>query len=154
MHITCYAVFQICSAEYQTLWLKYRSEKNLLSLLETLIFLNSSLNPVIYCWRMTQIRRAIIDVVWNLPRKRHSSRYIYNRSSNFVLANNWTLAWDLWTVCNLFSAGKRWQTQDYLPVGYRSQTTMVYKLLIGKDGFQGNSNARFIFDGQWNCCCW
>ena len=88
MHITCYAVFQICSAEYQTLWLKYRSEKNLLSLLETLIFLNSSLNPVIYCWRMTQIRRAIIDVVWNLPRKRHSSRYIYNRSSNFVLANN------------------------------------------------------------------
>ena len=130
--------------------------KKLLRLLETRIFLNSSLNPVIYCWRMRQIRRAIIDVVWNLPRKRHSSRYIYNRSSNFVLANNWTLAWDLYELCAIcFERVKSDKSKSiYLPVRYRSQTTMVYKFLIGKDGFQGNSNARLIFDRQWNYCCW
>ena len=74
-----------------TLYVSSITLKKLLRLLETRIFLNSSLNPVIYCWRMRQIRRAIIDVVWNLPRKRHSSRYIYNRSSNFVLDVVWNL---------------------------------------------------------------
>ncbi|RMX45197.1 hypothetical protein pdam_00024917 [Pocillopora damicornis] len=56
--------------------------------LKTLIFLSSSLNRVIYFWRMRHIRRGIIDVLWNLFRKRHPSRCIYNRSSNIVLANN------------------------------------------------------------------
>jgi len=32
----------------------------------TLLFLNSSLNPVIYCWRMRHIRRAVLDVVRNI----------------------------------------------------------------------------------------
>ena len=32
----------------------------------TLLFLNSSLNPVIYCWKMRQIRRAVMDIVRNL----------------------------------------------------------------------------------------
>ena len=73
--------------------------KKLFRLWETLIFLNSSLNPVIYCWRMRHIRRGIIDVLWNLSRERHPSRCIYNRSSNVVLANNWTLAWDLHELC-------------------------------------------------------
>ena len=73
--------------------------KKLFRLWETLIFLNSSLNPVIYCWRMRHIRRGIIDVLWNLSRERHPSLCIYNRSSNVVLANNWTLAWDLHELC-------------------------------------------------------
>ena len=35
----------------------------------TLLFLNSSLNPVIYCWKMRHIRRAVLDIVQNtLPR--------------------------------------------------------------------------------------
>jgi len=29
----------------------------------TLVFLNSSLNPVIYCWKMRHIRHAMIDVL-------------------------------------------------------------------------------------------
>ena len=29
----------------------------------TLIFLNSSLNPVIYCWKMKHIRRAVMDIL-------------------------------------------------------------------------------------------
>ena len=29
----------------------------------SLVFLNSSLNPLIYCWKMTDIRRAVIDIL-------------------------------------------------------------------------------------------
>ena len=32
---------------------------------QTLIFINSSLNPVIYCWKMRHIRHAIIDILRN-----------------------------------------------------------------------------------------
>ncbi len=32
----------------------------------TLMFLNSSLNPVIYCWKMRQIRHAIMDTLRNI----------------------------------------------------------------------------------------
>ena len=130
--------------------------KKLFRLWEILIFLSSSLNPVIYCWRMRHIRRGIIDVLWKLFRKRHPSRCIYNRSSMLSLLITESLR-ETYMNCVQFvfsGMGKRWQTQEYLPVRYRSQTTMVYNLLTGKDGFQWNRNARFIFDGQWNCCCW
>jgi len=33
----------------------------------TLLFLNSSLNPVIYCWKMRHIRRAVMDILRNTP---------------------------------------------------------------------------------------
>ena len=32
----------------------------------TLAFFNSSLNPLIYCWKMRHIRHAIMDVLQNL----------------------------------------------------------------------------------------
>ncbi|XP_078355745.1 adenosine receptor A2b-like [Oculina patagonica] len=32
----------------------------------TLMFLNSSLNPVIYCWKMRHIRHAIVDILRNI----------------------------------------------------------------------------------------
>ena len=32
----------------------------------TLLFLNSSLNPVIYCWKMRHIRRAVLDMLGNV----------------------------------------------------------------------------------------
>ena len=32
----------------------------------TLVFLNSSLNPVIYCWKLKHIRHAMIDVLRNI----------------------------------------------------------------------------------------
>ncbi|CAH3142966.1 unnamed protein product, partial [Pocillopora meandrina] len=37
----------------------------------TLMFLNSSLNPVIYCWKMRKIRHAILDILRNMPRMRN-----------------------------------------------------------------------------------
>jgi len=33
----------------------------------TLVFLNSTLNPVIYCWKMRHIRRAVMDILRNTP---------------------------------------------------------------------------------------
>ena len=35
----------------------------------TLIFLNSSLNPVIYCWRMRHIRHTIMEILRNIYHK-------------------------------------------------------------------------------------
>ena len=41
----------------------------------TLVFLNSSLNPVIYCWKMRHIRHAVMDILrimsWNRNRALH-----------------------------------------------------------------------------------
>ena len=34
----------------------------------TLVFLNSSLNPLIYCWKMRHIRRAIVNILRNIIR--------------------------------------------------------------------------------------
>ncbi|KAL9957427.1 hypothetical protein ACROYT_G039061 [Oculina patagonica] len=39
---------------------------NLWLYLRTLMFLNSSLNPVIYCWKMRHIRHAIMDILRNI----------------------------------------------------------------------------------------
>ena len=33
----------------------------------TLVFLNSSLNPVIYCWKMRHIRSALMNILRNMP---------------------------------------------------------------------------------------
>ena len=33
----------------------------------TVLFLNSTLNPVIYCWKMRHIRRTVMDILRNLP---------------------------------------------------------------------------------------
>ena len=45
----------------------------------TLLFLNSSLNPVIYCWKMRHIRHAVINILRNMSWHR-------NRSSHETLA--------------------------------------------------------------------
>ena len=37
----------------------------------TLVFLNSSLNPVIYCWKMRHIRHAVMDILRNMSWNRN-----------------------------------------------------------------------------------
>ena len=39
----------------------------------TLIFLNSTLNPVVYCWKMKHIRRAIMYILRDFVRRHHDS---------------------------------------------------------------------------------
>ena len=87
----CYLPFQICSAGFRISGSSIALKKfNLLSV--TLIFLHSSLNPVIYCWKMRHARRAIIDILRKMSRSRNKpSRLMYNQSSRVVPNNNQTL---------------------------------------------------------------
>ena len=43
--------------------------KNLFYFSHTLMFINSTLNPVIYCWKMRDIRRSIKDILRNIFRR-------------------------------------------------------------------------------------
>ena len=55
----------------------------------TLMYLDSSLNPVVYCWKMRHVRHAIMDILqkmsWNSNRP---FRVNYNRSSSVVHISN------------------------------------------------------------------
>ena len=80
-HLICMAVIRIYGSSIVL--------KKLLLYSLTLMYLNSSLNPVIYCWKMRHIRHAIMDILrkmsWinNLP-----FRINYNRSSSVVHIDN------------------------------------------------------------------
>ena len=81
-YFICMAVVRICRDSSIA-----KKQLNLFSL--TLMFLNSSLNPVIYCWKMRRIRHAIIDILRNMPRMRnYSSRVNYDRSLSVVRFGN------------------------------------------------------------------
>ena len=57
----------------------------------TLVFLNSSLNPVIYCWKMRHVRHAIMDILRKMSRKSNRPlRINYKRSSSVVNVDNWS----------------------------------------------------------------
>ena len=82
--------FHICSVGFIIYGSSIALKKyNLLSV--TLIFLNSSLNPVIYCWKMRNVRHAIIDILHKMSRSRNQPPHlIFNRSSRVVPDNYWT----------------------------------------------------------------
>ena len=86
----CYLPFHICSVGFRIYGSSTILKKfNLLSL--TLIFLNSSLNPVIYFWKMRHVRHAIINILRKMSRSRNQPpRLIFNRSSRVVPDNYWT----------------------------------------------------------------
>ena len=55
----------------------------------TLVFINSSLNPVIYCWKMRHVRHAIMNILRKMYRKSNRPlRINYNRSSSVVHVDN------------------------------------------------------------------
>ena len=80
-HLICMAVIRIYGSSIVL--------KKLLLYSLTLMYLNSSLNPIIYCWKMRHIRHAIIDILrkmsWNSNRP---FRINYNRSSSVVHIDN------------------------------------------------------------------
>ncbi|XP_068726259.1 melanocyte-stimulating hormone receptor-like [Montipora capricornis] len=43
----------------------------------TVMFLNSSLNPVIYCWKMRHIRRAVINILRNMSWFRNRGSHLF-----------------------------------------------------------------------------
>ena len=86
--LVCYLPLFICMDVIQFYGSSIVLKKLFLFLL-TLMFLNSSLNPVIYCWKIKHIRHAIIDILrkmyWNSNRP---FRVNYNRSSSVVHIDN------------------------------------------------------------------
>ena len=72
--VFCYSPFFICLSaikiEGPTISLKRFS---LFSW--TLVFLNSSLNPVIYCWKMRHIRQSIMDILRNMSWDRNRASH-------------------------------------------------------------------------------
>ena len=86
--LICYLPFFICSAVIRILGSSIASKHFFLYSL-TLIFLNSSLNPVIYCWKMRHVRHAIVNILRKMFRTSNRPlRINYNRSSSVVHVDN------------------------------------------------------------------
>ena len=86
--LICYLPFFICSAVIRILGSSIALKHFFLYSL-TLIFLNSSLNPVIYCWKMRHVRHAIMDILRKMSRKSNRPlRINYNRSLSVVQIDN------------------------------------------------------------------
>ena len=86
--LICYLPFFICSAVIRILGSSIALKHFFLYLL-TLIFLNSPLNPVIYCWKMRHVRHAIMDILRKMSRKSNRPlRINYNRSLSVVQIDN------------------------------------------------------------------
>ena len=66
--LACYLPFY-CTLLARGIYKDFLSLKNLFYFSQTLMFINSSLNPVIYCWRMRDIRRSIKDILRNIFRR-------------------------------------------------------------------------------------
>ena len=88
--LICYLPFFICKAVIRI----YGSSialKQFFLYSSTLIFLNSSLNPVIYCWKMRHVRHAIVNLLRKMSRTSNRPlRINYNRSSSVVHVDNWS----------------------------------------------------------------
>ena len=86
--LICYLPYLICVTVIR-IYGSTTALKTLYIYSVTLMYLNSSLNPVIYCWKMRHIRHAIIDILrkmsWNSNRP---FRINYNRSSSVVHIDN------------------------------------------------------------------
>ena len=82
--LICYLPYLICVTVIR-IYGSTTALKTLYIYSVTLMYLNSSLNPVIYCWKMRHIRHAIVDILrkmsWNSNRP---VRINYNRSSSVV----------------------------------------------------------------------
>ena len=88
--LICYLPFFICS-DVMRMYGSSIALKQFFLYSMTLIFLNSSLNPVIYCWKMRHVRHAIVNILRKMSRTSNRPlRINYNRSSSVVHVDNWS----------------------------------------------------------------
>ena len=66
--LACYLPFY-CTFLAGDIFKVFLISKNLFYFSQTLMFINSTLNPVINCWRMRDIRRSIKDILRNIFRR-------------------------------------------------------------------------------------
>ena len=63
--VACYLPYGVVSAITHP----YTPSHNVaVRLTQTLILLNSSLNPILYCWKITSVRKAVKDIICNIFR--------------------------------------------------------------------------------------
>ena len=88
--LICYLLFFICVAVVRIYGSSIALKQFFLYSM-TVIFLNSSLNPVIYCWKMRHVRHAIVNILRKMFRTSNRPlRINYNRSSIVVHVDNWS----------------------------------------------------------------
>ena len=88
--LICYLPFFICTAVMR-MYGSGIALKQFFLYSMTLVFINSSLNPVIYCWKMRHVRHAIMNTLRKMSRKSNRPlRINYNRSSSVVHVDNWS----------------------------------------------------------------
>ena len=63
--VVCFLPFMCVNAASQ-IYGKSELRLHLLYYSRTLMYLNSSLNPLVYCWKMRNIRQAVISVLRNI----------------------------------------------------------------------------------------
>ena len=86
--LICYLPYLICMAVIRIYGSSIVLKKLFLYSL-TLVYLNSSLNPVIYCWKMKHVRHAIIDILRKISwTSNRPFRINHKRSSSVVHVNN------------------------------------------------------------------
>ena len=86
--LICYLPFFICS-DVMRMYGSSIALKQFFLYSMTLVFINSSLNPVIYCWKMRHVRHAIMNILRKMSRKSNRPlRINYNRSSSVVHVDN------------------------------------------------------------------
>ena len=86
--LICYLPFFICVAVVRIYGSSIALKQFFLYSM-TLIFLNSSLNPVIYCWKMRHVRHVIVNILRKMFRTSNRPlRINYNRSSSVVHVDN------------------------------------------------------------------
>ena len=73
--LICYLPFFISLAAYKINGHNVTMKKFFLFAL-TLLYLNSSLNPAIYCWKMKDIRQAVINLLRNMYWLRNRASHV------------------------------------------------------------------------------
>ena len=77
--VACYLPYLVCLVVADTT-VTSNSIKSLYLFSYTILFLNSSLNPVIYCWKLRHIRHTIMDIMRNMPWNRKHVYSTWHRS--------------------------------------------------------------------------
>ena len=86
--LICYLPFFICNAVIR-IYGSSTALKQFFFYSLTLMYLNSSLNPVIYCWKMRHVRQAIVNILRKMFRTSNRTlRINYNRSSSVIHVDN------------------------------------------------------------------
>ena len=86
--LICYLPFFICKAVIRICGSSIALKQFFLYSM-TLIFLNSSLNPIIYCWNMRHVRHAIVNILRKMFRTSNRPlRINYNGSSSVIHVDN------------------------------------------------------------------